>query len=183
MKKLMIALAAVAMAAGVQAANVDWKINYAGNLGGSTAYVFNSANKDAVLALFDNFTTSADVLNYALKAGGDVVSSTGVAIQRGTWTTSFAEKTVEGVTESDSVFAVIFNGDIATGTSYIYTGDTSLEGFAYDPPGGGNSLNWDATKFTGSGTITGGPSPVPEPTSGLLLLLGVAGLALKRRRV
>ena len=26
------------------------------------------------------------------------------------------------------------------------------------------------------------PTPVPEPTSGLLLLLGVAGLALKRKR-
>ena len=27
-----------------------------------------------------------------------------------------------------------------------------------------------------------GPTPTPEPTSGLLLLLGVAGLALRRRR-
>ncbi len=27
-----------------------------------------------------------------------------------------------------------------------------------------------------------GPAPIPEPTSGLLLLIGVAGLALKRKR-
>ena len=32
------------------------------------------------------------------------------------------------------------------------------------------------------GTWTGGSSPVPEPTSGLLMLLGMAGLALRRRR-
>ena len=28
-----------------------------------------------------------------------------------------------------------------------------------------------------------GPTPIPEPTSGLLMLLGMAGLALKRKRV
>lgn len=33
-----------------------------------------------------------------------------------------------------------------------------------------------------SGTATGGWSPVPEPTSGLLMLVGLAGLALKRKR-
>ena len=43
--------------------------------------------------------------------------------------------------------------------------------------------------FEGNGTWTAapgptppGPTPVPEPTSGLLMLLGVAGLALKRRK-
>ncbi|MBQ2628072.1 MAG: PEP-CTERM sorting domain-containing protein [Kiritimatiellae bacterium] len=41
--------------------------------------------------------------------------------------------------------------------------------------------------FEGNGTWTAaptppGPTPVPEPTSGLLLVLGVAGLALKRKR-
>ena len=33
-----------------------------------------------------------------------------------------------------------------------------------------------------TGTATGGWQSVPEPTSGLLLLLGMAGLALKRKR-
>lgn len=31
-------------------------------------------------------------------------------------------------------------------------------------------------------TMGGGASPIPEPTSGLLMLLGMAGLALRRRR-
>ena len=32
------------------------------------------------------------------------------------------------------------------------------------------------------GTWSGGSSPIPEPTSGLLMLLGMAGLALRRKR-
>ena len=51
------------------------------------------------------------------------------------------------------------------------------------------NLNSSAVKATGnfknpamgSWTFTPSASPVPEPTSGLLLLLGVAGLALKRK--
>ena len=45
------------------------------------------------------------------------------------------------------------------------------------------SKDWHATGFKSMDAFTfGGPSAVPEPTSGLLMLLGVAGLALKRKR-
>ncbi len=37
-------------------------------------------------------------------------------------------------------------------------------------------------KVLASGSLESDAAPVPEPTSGLLLLLGVAGLALKRKR-
>jgi len=40
----------------------------------------------------------------------------------------------------------------------------------------------DAKSWTGSGGAITGWTAAPEPTSGLLLLLGVAGLALRRRR-
>ena len=39
-----------------------------------------------------------------------------------------------------------------------------------------------ASSFNGAGWYSVATSNVPEPTSGLLMLLGVAGLALKRRR-
>lgn len=44
-------------------------------------------------------------------------------------------------------------------------------------------LNGNVMKGTGEGVwVASGFTAVPEPTSGLLLLLGVAGLALKRKR-
>ena len=40
----------------------------------------------------------------------------------------------------------------------------------------------DGTTFAGAGRWNSTASSVPEPTSGLLMLLGVAGLTLRRRR-
>ena len=45
--------------------------------------------------------------------------------------------------------------------------------------GGSFSPNWDSFAGVDASTAV---TAVPEPTSGLLLLLGVAGLALRRRR-
>lgn len=48
---------------------------------------------------------------------------------------------------------------------------------------GFDCLNDDSMALKGSGVwVVSGFHAVPEPTSGLLLLLGVAGLALKRKR-
>ena len=73
---------------------------------------------------------------------------------------------------------------------YLYGEDDAMlaksetKDFAALGDGGLRCINTSLSGLSGEGTWTvKGFTAVPEPTSGLLLLLGVAGLALRRRRV
>ena len=77
----------------------------------------------------------------------------------------------DGVTDYENYegYYAIYTG--TSGSSYDADSSTSYADFT--------TLN----AFSGSDWKTAGAaSPIPEPTSGLLLLLGMAGLALKRKR-
>ena len=163
MKKILtigvVALAAVC----ANAASVDW--NYVGTAAeeGYTVYAFSSA----VAAQYDTF---ADLIAKADSSTGTVEAHSGR-----TGTTYYTNPTsLAGV--SDTLYLVVVSGSSATEYKY---GSVSTSGYTYDPnaqqtsPG---TLAIPASAITRTGMIA------PEPTSGLLLLLGVAGLALKRKR-
>ena len=97
----------------------------------------------------------------------------------------YAEGAASGEFDYDaSFYAVLVSADgkqwatttaFAPGETYISAGQDP-EKSTFEVAGFGAFQDWKS----GPGP---GPTPViPEPTSGLLLLLGVAGLALRRRR-
>jgi len=182
MKKLiMFAVVAILACAG-QAASVDWSMAITGQgatWSGNSAYVmaFKGTDYDAVIKLLtvdgsDNMATDLGAYALALGSGGTMAN---VSNARGT---AKASGTSDGVTADGTMFWVVFtDGSMDAGSAIQYTAATSIAAYDYEagsPAPGTFALN----SFANSGTIAG----VPEPTSGLLMLVGLAGLALRRRR-
>ena len=171
MKKLMFILAAAALAASAQAASASWKFTGSSNVKGLTVYAFAEA--------------LADPTESAIKA----------ATSYGTLPTSgrsFATQgRLDGYAETDqSVSVYLYLLGEKDGQSYYY--QTTVSATTYDPTGTANptigaysNTSLPAVGGTGWSQVSagsGGGGDVPEPTSGLLLLVGGAMLALRRKQ-
>lgn len=176
MKKLIIAFAAVAMAAVASAATVKWT--------GSNIYEMGSTTTKATGYLV-YFVSSAD---YALASAQtdlaaqktDFVSSYGQA--SATTTSGVGTSTITtsaGNSESWTGYLVVFNASTVDAATYAYLTSEVTKATGTN----GQAANLMFSSNTGTQTASNWYSvSVPEPTSGLMLILGVAGLALKRKR-
>ena len=175
MKKLVLAAAIVCVAAISNAAALQWGLSgiqaspdvAAADLAGSVAYFMDGADYAAFSELDGDkvgaFAAENALYSATVQAGRG--GALGVTATSGTYN---AGDTVSG-------FIVVFdNADSTAAKNYVATGvDTKTV------PGSGNL---QFSKLYGTDTGAWQSTAVPEPTSGLLLLLGVAGLALKRKR-
>lgn len=190
MKKLCVALGVVALAIAANAATVKWTAANVYEMGSSSAlagsgyaaYFVNSADlarsamlttyvKDGNIDLsFLGTTSSAAGYSNTFRDNATTGAGTG-ASQGGTLTTS------AGNSESWTGYLVIVDStDYATAqNAYVTAEVTKATG------GSGQQALLSFNSNTGTQTA-GNWYAVPEPTSGLLLFLGVAGLALKRKR-
>ena len=175
MKKLMIALVAVAMGLCAQAASINWSFSWATDASGldladgTTAYLMAASTMsvaDATAAL-DGFTfdvTKAVDVGATSTAGGN-----GAELNR---------TVASDLAGSQTFYAVVVDGDKYAITDSVTVtmksiGDTVVAFFELSEEDGTSLMSWQK----------GGVSTaVPEPTSGLLMLVGLAGLALRRRR-
>ena len=168
MKKVTLMIGIAVLAMGVQAASVDWQVT------GTAATV--NYNVYLLASIADSYESVADIANAALISG--TIEKNGRNYIAGGTAAS------EAITKDSmkEVYWVIVDGSGAP-TSYNYV-KTYMSAFVYDPnnqessPGSFNSIT-AANMLAGS---SGSFGAVPEPTSGLLVLLGMAGLALKRKR-
>lgn len=174
MKKVLFTIVIAFAAVMAQASSVSWKVTNK-EYTGKTIMGFNAADMVAVLGLLDKGgeTLANDLEKYV--QGSGVANSRGIASDIATST-------------DGNLFFVAFDADIKDGTGYKMTGTLDATSVLYDPPASAPAaFGADATAFVKSGKIASGvtppgPDPVPEPTSGLLLVLGGAALALRRKQ-
>ena len=186
MKKL-IMIAAIVCAAAVNAATVNWNIGTAIKPDGSTTAasgtlniyvwavaesVYNSTDIDAIWETYGN-KTIASITGYTAAKTGRSGSLGGKAA-------------IEDVPNKTTLYGIII-------TTYDSDKDGTVDLYAANKAVGTVNDSGTATSPTGLAKFVGGgasgtpvtwsePSAIPEPTTGLLVLLGVAGLALRRRR-
>lgn len=186
MKKLIIAVAIVCAAAVTQAASFNWKTAKSGGAvnafeGGSiiasTVYLFTSSSASDIVTAFAKGEdwTSGSLDSSSISTAGKIATKA----------TTFDYGGAGNAATLNAIFA--FTQTVG-GKDYLYISTaTSTDGPAtglatinFTEGGVSTALNDVAGGYKGAGWYTA--TVVPEPTSGLLMLLGMAGLALRRRR-
>ena len=180
MKKLMIAVAIVCAAAMSHAASVAWANTSASKvvgLDGSTAI----KAADGVTFMLMQVGAGADGADKMVQSTTTMSMTAGV-FSGANWTYTFGDDAKKG--DEFYIIATMTSG----GTDYEMVIDNAGANWAIAATdnGGSDTFTWAAGTYGGlAETATVGKwsvAAVPEPTSGLLLLLGMAGLALKRKR-
>ena len=206
MKKLMIAAAAVLCAVVVNAANVSWAIASSvvdkdgQETTAGTAFLFITTGADK--APVWNSTTGSWNLNgaqlVALTLGDKTYTGKDFDPDMGVWgdvdatSASTLPHSDQVIDNGQQYFSIILTSESTTDLDSFKGDDKyaavvsgqSEQGSGFDPGGAAfyyeNMMAYD--DITAASWTQLKTDAVPEPTSGLLLLLGVAGLALRRRR-
>ena len=186
MKKLMIAVCAVAFAAVAQAAALNWSTwGYTGDdpdeglLDGSMAYLVMVSDTSSFAVADDLSVTGGTIVDSSPFAEG-VVNATWndtAALVDGSKYYFAIIATTAGATSdlpTTGKYGIDYNGDNTTGSGFYEVTWNAATGGTLD-------CDWDTYGGVAANMDVAG-EPIPEPTSGLLMVLGVAGLALRRRR-
>ena len=208
MKKLILALAAIGLAAGAQAATFNWKSSANAQGIDATAVTDNGPYAAGTTNMKNKGTWTAILAFYDVSSGALVASSDSLTPKFSSTGSKFnlSNFDVDGLAQgTEYKYVITLSGtqtdltargeDTAAGFDYsaaILT--TTIEGTITTAAMGDTDFTtavpstWQVSGITAlsssssSSSSSGGDSGVPEPTGGLLLAVGAGVLALRRKR-
>ena len=194
MNKLMIAAAIVCAAVYAHAASINWGSaiadpsdltgNTAATAGWNAYLLYSATDLSSIATKLDKAGIGGVADNGAMVVGSHTITS-GDAMELYTFQDKYGG---EGVNVNGFYQMLIVDeannkfGAVNQTFKVVGIDDLNSPGEVYYNMNNEFGIDHFAGETGWSGTIGTSPVPTPEPTSGLLLLLGVAGMALRRRR-
>ena len=202
MKKIMFMLGVTAMAVSVNAASMDWAVSAITAFKDHNNAAFTQSGTPASVTGLTAYLidySQLDTITDALAKGTALTASSAGILGIDDTVTKYGAAGLTGVPSSnlalDNPYTVaILYADTRGEDAYYLVSSTFSGKYAYDETDpeavvtkiSGTKANvWDSSSSSGwqkAVASGGGSSDIPEPTSGLLLVLGGAMLALRRRR-
>jgi len=176
MKKLMLAMAVVAAGLSVNAATIKWNsgtiYNQAGTKANAKTAIVSATLYSLTSAQYTSATsmTAADL--YKAATGGTYGTAVTSASTTALGLANLTQTVTGGSTESPATYygLVVYTDAVSADGPWV---KTAVKSATFQDDG--------QVSFTGLASGVASWTAAPEPTSGLLLLLGMAGLALKRK--
>ena len=177
MKKALILVGAIAAFSFSQASELWWTV--AGTYNDGTGTMSTTVDGKSAEWTTAKLFASDNGYNYG---GSPIIGSDVSAADMNDW--GFWNTDID--TSTRSFYVELYNSDVSVGKSYFNMDSTppqgatpyaQLSGAVYD----GNLMNPTASAYTFSSFTTS--DVIPEPSSGLMMLLGMIALGLKRKKV
>ena len=190
MKKLMMAVAVAALAVVANAAAVNWQSgtifiasNAEGTTGSGTTYRANATTRLVTAYLYS--LTATEYETALTKSTTDLYNAYKSATATATQTSSalgVANLSQTGLPDGSvespqTIYGLVLYVDTKTAEAY-----DGVSAFVKSYVGTATWKDTTGASLSNLATTQDAWTPIPEPTSGLLMLLGMAGLALRRKQ-